>query len=76
MDWVFMESPTGEVKEVEATAAALTPLMVAGRLFFERLAGLDQSLEILQSRRPGCLAPERRKRAQAGKPDGAVGIDQ
>ena len=30
MDWVFMESPTGEVKEVEATAAALTPLMVAG----------------------------------------------
>ena len=30
MDWVFMESPTGEVKEVEATAATLTPLMVAG----------------------------------------------
>jgi hypothetical protein len=30
MDWVFMESPTGEVKEVEATGAALTPLMVAG----------------------------------------------
>ena len=30
MDWVFMESPSGEVKEVEATAAALTPLMVAG----------------------------------------------
>jgi len=30
MDWVFMQSPTGEVKEVEATAAALTPLMVAG----------------------------------------------
>jgi hypothetical protein len=30
MDWVFMESPTGEVKEVEATAASLTPLMVAG----------------------------------------------
>jgi hypothetical protein len=30
MDWVFMQSPTGEVREVEATAAALTPLMVAG----------------------------------------------
>lgn len=30
MDWVFMQSPTGEVKEVEATAAALSPLMVAG----------------------------------------------
>jgi len=30
MDWVFMQSPEGEVKEVEATAAALTPLMVAG----------------------------------------------
>ena len=30
MDWIFMRSPTGEVKEVEATAAALTPLMVAG----------------------------------------------
>ena len=27
---VFMQSPEGEVKEVEATAAALTPLMVAG----------------------------------------------
>jgi len=30
MDWVFMQSPQGEVREVEATAAALTPLMVAG----------------------------------------------
>ena len=30
MDWVFLESPTGELREVEATAAALTPLMVAG----------------------------------------------
>jgi len=30
MDWVFMKSPEGEVKEVEATAAELTPLMVAG----------------------------------------------
>ena len=30
MDWVFMQSPEGEVKEVEATAAELTPLMVAG----------------------------------------------
>ncbi len=30
MDWVFMQSPEDEVKEVEATAAALTPLMVAG----------------------------------------------
>jgi hypothetical protein len=30
MDWVFMQSPTGEVKEVEATAAALSSLMVAG----------------------------------------------
>ena len=30
MDWVFMQSPEGEVREVEATAAALTPLMVAG----------------------------------------------
>jgi hypothetical protein len=30
MDWIFLESPTGEVREVEATAAALTPLMVAG----------------------------------------------
>ena len=30
MDWVFMQSTEGEVKEVEATAAALTPLMVAG----------------------------------------------
>ena len=26
MDWVFMQSPEGEVKEVEATAAELTPL--------------------------------------------------
>ena len=30
MDWVFMKSPTGEVKEVEATASALTPLMATG----------------------------------------------
>jgi hypothetical protein len=30
MDWIFLESPTGEVREVEATAAALTPLLVAG----------------------------------------------
>ena len=30
MDYVFLESPNGEVKEVEATAAALTPLLVAG----------------------------------------------
>jgi hypothetical protein len=30
MDWVFMQSPQGEVKEVEATTEALTPLMVAG----------------------------------------------
>jgi hypothetical protein len=30
MDSVFMRSPEGEVKEVEATAAALGPLMVAG----------------------------------------------
>jgi hypothetical protein len=30
-EMVFMESPTGdEVKEVEATVAILTPLMVAG----------------------------------------------
>ena len=27
---VFMRSPQGEIKEIEATAAALTPLMVAG----------------------------------------------
>ena len=27
---VFMRSPEGEVKEVEATTAALTPLMVSG----------------------------------------------
>ena len=26
MDWVFMRSPEGEVKEVEATAEELTPL--------------------------------------------------
>ena len=30
METVFMRSPDGEVKEVEATAEALTPLMVAG----------------------------------------------
>ncbi len=30
MDSIFMKSPSGEVREVEATAAALTPLMVAG----------------------------------------------
>ena len=30
LDWVFMQSPEGEVREVEATAAALTPLTVAG----------------------------------------------
>jgi len=30
MDSVFMRSPEGEVKEVEATADKLTPLMVAG----------------------------------------------
>ena len=30
MDWVFMQSPQGEVREVEATTEALTPLMVAG----------------------------------------------
>ena len=30
MDSVFMRSPEGEVKEVEATAEKLTPLMVAG----------------------------------------------
>jgi hypothetical protein len=30
MDSVFMCSPDGEVKEVEATAAALCPLMAAG----------------------------------------------
>ena len=30
MDWIFMRSPQGEVKEVEATSEALTPLMVAG----------------------------------------------
>ena len=30
MDWVFMQSPEGEVKEVEATTETLTPLMAAG----------------------------------------------
>jgi hypothetical protein len=31
MDHVFMQSPQGdEIKEVEATAAALTPLMAQG----------------------------------------------
>jgi len=30
MDTVHMRSPEGEVKEVEATTEALTPLMVAG----------------------------------------------
>jgi len=30
MDSVFMQSPQGEVKEVEATVEHLTPLMVAG----------------------------------------------
>ena len=30
MDSVFMRSPEGEVKEVEATSEKLTPLMVAG----------------------------------------------
>lgn len=30
MDSIFMKSPSGEVREVEATASALTPLMVAG----------------------------------------------
>ena len=30
MDWIFMQSPQGEVREVEATAEQLTPLMVAG----------------------------------------------
>jgi len=30
MDSVFMRSPEGEVKEVEATTEKLTPLMVAG----------------------------------------------
>ena len=30
MDWVFMQSSQGEVREVEATTEALTPLMVAG----------------------------------------------
>ena len=30
MDPVFMRSPEGEVKEVEATGEKLTPLMVAG----------------------------------------------
>jgi len=30
METVFMRSPAGEVKEVEATAAALTPVMAAG----------------------------------------------
>ena len=30
MDSVFMRSPEGEVKEVEATAEALSPLMSTG----------------------------------------------
>jgi hypothetical protein len=30
MDTVLMRSPAGEEKEVEATAAALTPFMAAG----------------------------------------------
>ena len=30
MDSVFMRSPEGEVKEVEATVEKLTPLMAAG----------------------------------------------
>jgi hypothetical protein len=30
MDSVFMRSPEGEVKEVEATAEALSPLMSSG----------------------------------------------
>jgi hypothetical protein len=30
METVFMRSPDGEVKEVEATAEALTPRMAAG----------------------------------------------
>jgi hypothetical protein len=29
-DRVFMRSPQGEIKEVEATAEALSPLMAAG----------------------------------------------
>jgi hypothetical protein len=32
MDWVFMQSPQGEVREVEATAAALTPLSSESRI--------------------------------------------
>ena len=30
METVYMRSPSGEVKEVEATTETLTPLMVAG----------------------------------------------
>jgi len=30
MDWIFMQSPEGEVKEVEATTDKLTILMSAG----------------------------------------------
>ena len=30
METVYMRSPSGEVKEVEATTEMLTPLMVAG----------------------------------------------
>jgi len=30
MDSIFMRSPDGEVKEVEASVEKLTPLMVAG----------------------------------------------
>ena len=30
MDWIFLESPEGEVKEVEATTEALTPRMASG----------------------------------------------
>ena len=29
-DRIYMQSPQGEIKEVEATAAALSPLMSAG----------------------------------------------
>jgi hypothetical protein len=30
MEWVFLRSPEGEVREIEATADKLAPLMIAG----------------------------------------------
>ena len=41
-DRVYMQSPQGEIKEVEATAEALSPLMAAGFHQVPSIAGLLQ----------------------------------